>query len=558
VGVMWDNVVHVVLLAWLAVMCAHQAVRIYHFLGYRSATRAEQSDPRWGRYYALAATTAGCIWGSAGVVMFVPQPVEQVTLFLLLSGVVTVSMISLSAYAPAFFSLAPLTLLPFIARALWDSNSSHAYFALVGLLVLGMALVFGRNMNKVFTESLSKRFENLDLIAQLQAQTVELAEQKQAADQARLEAERASSAKSQFFRAANHDLRQPLHALGMFGRALSERIRFPEVRGIVDGMNASIRALEALFNALLDISKLDAGAIEPTIRSFALRDLLAQVYRDFKPEADAKGLELQILASNVAVESDAILLERVLRNLVSNAIRNTTKGKVAVHSRVRGRGVRIRVFDTGRGIPKAERDRIFEEFYQVGNPDRHSKKGLGLGLATVKRITNLLDYKLRLTSRPGRGSVFSVDVPLGREELAPVESAPRVEVPTTGFAGKAIVVVDDEEVILTAMKAMLKGWNCEVLARSSTSDVLEGLGELSRYPDLIIADYRLQGGETGIQAIQRIRSELGQPVPAIVVTGSVTEEPVIEAEAGGYLLLHKPVLPEDLERLMNVALQARQ
>jgi two-component system, sensor histidine kinase len=556
VSIMWNHVPRGWLVGWMLVLCAHQALRVYHYLSYRNASPSQQGAARWGKLYVIAVILAGCIWGSAGALMFVPASIaHQAILLVILTGNVAVSMLALSAFAPAVYTFVPLTLLPFIVRSLLQGDGEHVYLAVYAVLVLIIALVFGRNMNRMIRESLTKRFENLELIDQLRRRTEELEVQTAVAEQARREAEKAHSAKMQFFRAANHDLRQPLHALGMFGRALGERIRYPEVHRMVEGMNESIRALENLFNALLDLSKLEAGGIEPHRRHFALRPMLQNVARDFAVEAEGKGVEFRIKTVEAFAYTDSILLERVVRNLVSNAVRYTRTGGVLLACRKRRAEIAIEVWDTGPGIAEDERERIFEEFYQIGSPARHSTKGIGLGLSIVQRLTQLLGHKLDLASSVGRGTLFRLAVPQG-EAVSIAAPAPAQDSDSRdALEGKLVLVIDDEPAILEAMKAMLSGWRCESVLADGSDPALEGVAQAGRYPDLIIADYRLQSHETGVQAAQRIRWELGVQIPTILITASTSSEHLTDAETAGFLIMGKPVLPEDMERLMREALR---
>ncbi len=554
-AIMWDHVPHTWLIVWALVLCTHQALRVHHYLSYRRATPAEQGDARWGRLYTIAVSLAGCIWGGAGALMFVSGDIAlQAILLVFLTGNVVVSMLALSAFAPAVNTFVPLTLLPFIVRALAEGDGAHIYLAIYAGLVLIIAFTFGRNMHRMIRESLTKRYENVELVDQLRRRSKELEVQTAVAEKARGEAEKAHSAKMQFFRAANHDLRQPLHALGMFGRALGERIRYPEVHRMVEGMNESIRALENLFNALLDLSKLEAGGIEPHRRHFALRPILQNIARDFSVEAEAKGLEFRFKALELFAYTDSILLERVVRNLVSNAVRYTHDGGLLLTCRRRRGAIAIEIWDTGPGIAESERERIFEEFYQVGSPARHSTKGIGLGLSIVQRLTQLLGHELELASRVGRGTMFRLNVPMG--EAVSTATPPAVEASDLDtLEGKLVLVIDDEPAILEAMQAMLSGWKCESVLAEGSDTALEGVAQVGRYPDLIIADYRLQSHETGVQAARRIRWELGVQIPTILITASTSSEHLTDAETAGFLIMGKPVLPEDMERLMRQALK---
>jgi CheY-like chemotaxis protein/anti-sigma regulatory factor (Ser/Thr protein kinase) len=347
---------------------------------------------------------------------------------------------------------------------------------------------------------------------------------------ARAAAEAANRGKSQFLAAASHDLRQPLHALGLFAASLSEKERDPEKRAVVDNISASVEALEALFTELLDISKLDAGVIQPNL---------------------CKGVRLSVRPTTARVYSDATLLERILRNLIANAIRYTHKGSVVVGCRSRGNGYSLEVWDSGMGIPEDKLGRIFDEFYQASNPERDRRKGLGLGLAIVKRIEQLLGYRLEVSSTVGRGSVFRLTVPRGRTERLGPEDAAWAKQTSGQLRAKCILVVDDEFAIREGMKALLSGWGCDVIAAESLSEALAGIAEHARKPQAIIADYRLREGATGVEVIQSLHDEFGRDIPAILVTGDISADSMIDVRESGYAQLHKPVPAATLRAALN-------
>jgi signal transduction histidine kinase len=547
VAAMWSHISHTVLVGWLLALCAHQLLRVHHYRSYLRAGAEGQRSERWGKLYIMAAATAGLIWGSAGVLMYVPDSLaHQAMLVLILFGIATVSTGSLSAYGPAFFALIFLTLLPIIGRMLLDPGPARIYLAIPGIIVFFVVLSFGRTVNRVIAESKKRRFENLDLIEELRAQ-------KAIAEQARQEAEAANRSKTQFFAAASHDLRQPLHAMGLFAAALHEKVKDPEVLNTVKSINASVAALEGLFNELLDIAKIDSGVIKPNLAHFALENVFGRLRDEFSAEAGAKGLRLSVDGGAHFVMSDDLLLERIVRNLLSNAIRYTSTGGVALSARPAEGKLRIEVRDTGVGIRPEDRERIFEEFLQLGNPGRTSKKGLGLGLSIVKRLCGLLGYEVRLTSEMGKGSTFGFDVPPGMapEPRPDVALAPKHR---TDLSGKLIVVIDDEAAIVEGMKVLLSGWGVEVLGSLTGDDVVEAVHARERMPDLIIADYRLGGGAIGTEVVERLRRELDPEIPAILVTGSTAPERVSEADASRYDLLLKPVQPETLRRLIDAKL----
>jgi signal transduction histidine kinase len=548
---LWSQAPRLNIVLWLIVLFAFQGWRLYLFFAFRRAAPVTEEMPRWGARWAVGAGISGLIWGAAGVVLFVPQSLEHQAI--LLTGLYAIlfgGAMLIANHKPSFYAFTIPVLPPIVVRLLAEGGTAQLFFAVVSALVMAIMLTFGRKLNHVLTESVARRFENIDLIDELKEQT-------RIADAARQVAETATRAKSQFFAAASHDLRQPLHAMGLFAAALQDKTREPEVLNLVNSISASVEALENLFAELLDISKIDAGAIQPDVGHFALAPVFARLKHDFEPLAFEKNLRLRVRPSRLWTRSDPVLLERILRNLTSNAIRYTSQGGVLVGARRRGERVRIEVWDTGAGIPDTERDRIFEEFYQAGSPERHSKKGLGLGLSIVQRLANLLGHPIGLRSAVGKGSVFSIEAPLGRAELPKAAESPRIAATVDDFGGRLVAVIEDEDAILEGMKALLSGWGCDVVAGHDADEVLESLGEVGRYPDLLIVDYRLEGGLTGVQVIQRLRSELDADIPALLVTGSASAERALESEQHGYHLLMKPVMPEKLRTMVGFKLKEK-
>jgi signal transduction histidine kinase len=365
--------------------------------------------------------------------------------------------------------------------------------------------------------------------------------------------ELANLAKSRFLAAASHDLRQPLHALGLFVAQLHTEPDAAERRRIVERIDAAAAAMKKLFTALLDISQLDAGIL-PDLVEFPIAQLLAATETTFGETACEKGLELRVVSSSLWVRSDIILLGRVLLNLVTNAVRYTDHGGVVVGCRRRGKRVRIEVWDSGPGIPEDQRGKIFDEFYRLAGPGHDRQGGLGLGLAIVDRLCRLLEHPIGLTSTLGKGSCFAVEIPLadGRANLAAVPVArPAV---TDAAIGKLVVVIDDDALVLEAMDGLLRAWGCLVVVADSRGAALARLTNGGRIPDLIISDYRLSG-ESGIEAIERLRSALQAPIPAFLISGDTAPERLIEARASGYHLLHKPVSPMALRALVSQLLK---
>ena len=379
--------------------------------------------------------------------------------------------------------------------------------------------------------------ENVRLFEALQASTRELDE--------------ANRAKSRFIAAASHDLRQPLHALGLFVARLQGRVKAAERSRIVEQIDASVAAMNELFNDLLDMSKLDSGVLAPNISEFPIAQLLERTESTFSAAARKKGLSLRIVRNSAWVRSDFILLERILLNLVSNAVSYTARGKVVVGCRLRGRHLRIDVFDRGPGIPEDEHISIFREFYQLGDPQRERQGGMGLGLAIVDRLCRLLKHEIDLASALGKGSRFSVLVPSVAARAWIVDPKDSVHPTPDSIGGKLVVVIDDDPLVLDSTGGLLRSWGCQVLTAGSARVALAGLADCNQSPDLVISDYQLSDGQTGIEAIEELRKSLNLPIPAFLISGDMAPERIREARMSGYHLLHKPVRPRALRAMLS-------
>jgi signal transduction histidine kinase/CheY-like chemotaxis protein len=385
---------------------------------------------------------------------------------------------------------------------------------------------------------------NMELDDRVALKSAELLNNLTKLEQAKTEAEEASRAKSRFLAAASHDLRQPLHALGLFAENLGMKDRAPETQDLVRNISQSVEALEKMFAELLDISRLDAGAIKLELRCFAMQEIFDRIAVDFLPLAQEKGLHLRIRATKEWAESDPLMIERVVRNLVSNAIRYTERGGVLVACRRRGKRLWVEVRDSGVGIAESERERIFEEFYQVGNAERDRSKGLGLGLSIVKRLMALLGEKLVVKSAPGRGSVFAVrtrrTIPLAAEDA---QAGLRVE-----FAeGRHLVaLIEDDRLVRWATEELLAQHGLAVAAGADFRETRDALNRDGRAPDLIIADCRLRGGQSGVDAARQLRRQFGEQIPVLLLTGESSREGLAEGIDSGFPILKKPVMADRL------------
>ncbi len=369
------------------------------------------------------------------------------------------------------------------------------------------------------------------------------------------ELEVANQAKSRFLAAASHDLRQPLHALGLFVAQLQGRMAAAERKQLIGRIDAALSAMNELFNALLDISKLDAGVLTPNITSFPIEQLLKRVETTLAGAAREKGLSFRVIPNTTWVRSDFILLERIVLNLASNALRYTSKGRVLIGCRFRGDRLRLEVWDTGIGVPQDQQKNIFGEFYRLGDPSGERRAGLGLGLAIVDRLCRLLDHPIHVDSIVGKGSCFSVSVP---RVAAPAEVKEPEPAPVRALrapSGKVVAVIDDDPLVLEGMGGLLRSWGYRVVTAENDNAALAGHIGHGAAPDLIISDYRLLGGKTGIEVITRLRAKLGVDVPAFLVSGDINPTLLHEARVNGFHMLHKPVKPMALRALVTQLLK---
>jgi len=364
--------------------------------------------------------------------------------------------------------------------------------------------------------------------------------------------EEANLAKSRFLAAASHDLRQPLHALNLFVTQLRTETDEVEKNRVIARIDAAVAAMNELFNELLDMSRLDAGVLVPSISEFPIDQVLKRIEMTFTAAAREKNLRLRVVSNGAWVRSDFILLERILLNLVSNAVRYTQAGGIVAGCRRRAGVLRIEVLDSGIGIPDDQQRNIFGEFRQLSTAEQDRSGGLGLGLAIVERLCRLLGYPIELTSRLGKGSRFVISVPLA----APVKLAEHPpQVAADRALGKSVVVIDDDTLVLDGMRGVLKSWGCNVVTATTEDAALAALSTGERPPDIIISDYRLSDGKTGFDVIKRIRRAFGTPIPAFLISGDTAPERLHEARAGGYHLLHKPVLPITLRAVVSQLLK---
>ena len=407
---------------------------------------------------------------------------------------------------------------------------TSVYFALTGLQA--------RTADRATRRSIALKLENDRLVNQLRAES-------QRALAAQEAAEQADRDKSRFLAAASHDLRQPLHAMGLFLESLQRSPLNDHQRTVLGHAHAASGAAAEMLTTLLDYSRLEAGVVKVRPDAFAVQPLLTALEQEFGVQADSAGLVYRTRETSAAAFADRSLVGLVMHNFISNALRYTARGGVLIACRTRGKRLALEVWDTGAGIPPSQWDNIFKEFHQLGNPERDRRKGLGLGLAIVQRLAREMKTSVEVLSRPGRGSVFRLWLDRWQGALED-DTTPA---PDSGsLRGLKVLAIDDDEAVRTGMQSLLHSWGCLCITAESSADALECLEDIT--PDLIITDFRLRHEETGKQVLQALRAYLGTPVPAIILTGDTSPQRLRDAQSTSALLLHKPVSTGQLRNAM--------
>jgi signal transduction histidine kinase/CheY-like chemotaxis protein len=473
---------------------------------------------------------------SLGFFPYLPE-LERAILSMVLLGLCAGSVATTAGYMPVFLaylltSLVPLCALwaisPGIANPGWVEHSTATLIVLLGAILIAL----GHDAFRLFRESFDIRMQHAALNIQLES--------------ALEQAEAANHAKTRFLAAASHDLRQPIHALSLFAGALSNMVPLDaSARKIAEHINEAVLALASEFDALLDLSKLDAGLILANRTTVSVSAILERKYGEFEPIAQAKGLKMVLdFTEDMWIETDLMLLDRVLRNLLENAIKYTDVGRVSIAAFEQAGVCVITVSDSGRGISDHEQTRIFEEFYQIDNPEHDRARGFGLGLAIVKRLVDLLEIRMEMVSVPKQGTRFSLSLPT--RPAGP--SVPReVYVSPSVAQALQVLVVDDEASIRLAMKVLLETMGCQCMVANGTEEAVAAAR--AHRPDIAFVDLRLRGEDSGIATVRALRN-LYPDVIAILISGDTAPGQLQEAEASGIAMLHKPVAPKALEKVL--------
>ena len=398
-----------------------------------------------------------------------------------------------------------------------------------------------RNLAQAARHSIELKFDNERLVAELRAESAR-------AIQAQAQAEQANQAKSRFLAAASHDLRQPLHALGLFLDTLARSPLGPQQAEVLGHARTASAAAAEMLGTLLDYSRLEAGVVHARAAPFGVQTLLSMLEQEFGPQADASNLVYRTRETSAAAYADKALTGLVMRNLIANALRYTDSGGVLIACRKRGDRLALEVWDTGCGIAAEHLQAIFNEFHQLANPERDRRKGLGLGLAIVQRLADTMHTEVQVRSRPARGSVFRLYLPPWHQAL-PDEGPSLAAIPTERLHGLRLLVVDDDAAVRQGMEALLSSWGCQCLCVDSSTSALAALAHMPA-PDVVITDFRLRHEETGKQVLQALQAQLGRALPAIIMTGDTSPQRLRDAQSADAVLLHKPVSTAQLQQTL--------
>jgi signal transduction histidine kinase len=540
---------------WGAINFVCFCIGFLQLRAYRAASPESKAQPVWGQRIVIGGIVAGALWGVLTFYLAGPLKGHEIPV---VSGMVLLMVGAVSGYAvyaPAIFGFSSGIVTTSVLGLVSTPGPYHISLAVMMLAVFAAVVQFGVISNRAYTKALVLDLKNRELIESLTKHQLQL----EAANEARL----------QFFASASHDLRQPMHALGLFSEGLRDFVSGAEGQRVYRRMQTSIGAMENLIDQLLSVANMDAGAVVPKPVRLPLQYLFNSLQASHEALAQAKGLKLRFHPTRAVVYADPILMSRLLGNLVTNAIRYTERGRVLIGCRrhgekrddgaaaTRGLLLRIDVIDTGCGIAAAHFDRIFEEFVQLNNPERDRSKGLGLGLAIVKRIAALTGCDVSVASALGRGSRFSITIPRMTESEGETQEAEPTAamIDAPDIAGALIVVIDDERDIRDALASLLARWGAFVVSAASQQDALQKLEREERLPDLLICDLRLADHTSGIDVIANLRRELEFDVPAILVSGDTAPKRQEEARAANLQLVHKPLSAQKLSALLSGILQ---
>ena len=507
--------------------------RVVIFKRFMPAFLARQQYQLAINVIVLALVLSGLHWGAAAWFFLDPQnPDIYLFVAVVILGMVSASLANLSAFPYLWLLHSVIVFVFVIARMVFYDYWSGV---IASVVFIGGLWGLSRKLGDQILSSITKDFENAQLLEE-----VNIA--KEIAEQANVD-------KSRFMAATSHDLRQPLYAQSLLLAALKDQLTTDVQADIMIKLSQSNQALNSLFESLLEISQLDANTIKVNRSHQSLLDISEDLISEFEALAIERGLTLDLQGDDVAVWVDPILLKRIVRNLLSNALKYTQDGGAMLRIEQDHKSASLSVVDTGLGISESDQSRIFDEYVQLNNQARDRNKGVGLGLALVKRMCLLLDHEIKLTSTLGEGTCFSISLPLG--DASKMVSI-KTEASGLSVEGLTIFVIDDDIPILDSMRQLEPSWGCRFKLFSSILEVSSYIKNNNDRPDVIVSDYRLAGSVTGIDVINQCQAHYGADIPAMLITGDTDPELLSEIEHIGIHILHKPIDAEKLKAVLAI------
>lgn len=533
---LWWDVPRELLLVWLLAVVISSFIEKSMITNIARIRHREDQHKHFYNQLTLIVTIQAVLWGAGAYFIWIcDDPVYDILVTTVMVTIVATVGIQSAACLRLFYLWLFLGFTPFVL--VFVMHGSHVHNISIVLMLLFIAVT-------ILTTKLAN-----NSVLQLIMLKSELAQEKNSA-------EAANVAKSKFLAAASHDLRQPLHALTLFVGVLKQRCKDSNLENLADNIRHSADSIEKLLNSLLDVSKLDAGIVKPDISQVDIYQLLSKLENEYTAIAQEKGLRFHVNSVHGFVSSDASLLETILRNLLSNAIRYTEQGEVSLDCQLDGDQIKILVADTGAGIPMEQQQAVFQEFYQLDNNRGEQTKGLGLGLSIVKRLAQLLSITIHLESQPNKGSTFSLILPFSETPSLPLAKENSGDL-YNGLEGMSTLIIDDDPMIREAMLALLGVWGVEGIVTESTAEAIGVLQQRQITPDMLIVDYELQNNELGTQSAQAILACCNKDIPVLVMTGSTEKERLLRLQSEGYIVMHKPLQPDKLLEFLQKVCQEK-
>ncbi len=524
------------IVSWLMLICFSYGLFIWPWLYVRNNGVSKKNVHRLATLYTSISWIAVSCWGSVSFFLFVPESFSA-QLLLAVAVIVGISAIMSSTiiYSPIFYTVLAMSL-PMIIVFFVQGTDIHYYLAIGCIGYTVMLFFLHKSLHKSMIDSLRFQFINQQLAFNLNTM-------KEIADQANI-------GKSKFLAAISHDLRQPIHAHSLFLGELKDQYNKHHIfSDLINKLEISLESISELFNTLLELSRLESGSVKPDVQSFTLYDLMSRIENEYNIKAIKHGVELRVVKSNVVVRSDKVMLGRIIRNLLDNAIKYNAQGKVLIGCRKKENSLIIQILDNGVGIGKDEQKYIFDEYYQVRNSNKQKSIGVGLGLSVVKEQCELLGHHISLSSCHNKGSVFSIEVPVSDDtSIKGVEYLDGLIDNDLKYSN--IIVIDNEGSNQSAIASILLSWDCNVTVGYKVEDVLEKRNS-DWIPDIIISDYNLNHGLTGFEAIDKVRKLYGDKVGVAIIADDITEINNNDLLERNIPVLQKPVNPAKLRTLLR-------